>query len=107
MSDKVDDETWSDPSKTFIEPCCGNGQFVCYIIWNRLQHGIDWKTALDTLYALDLMEDNIIECHDRIIKMLTLLCEDFNEDIAKDIMNRNIVCHDFFTWDFENWRPED
>ena len=20
-------------------------------------------------------------------------------------MLRNLVCHDFFTWDFEHWRP--
>ena len=30
---------------------------------------------------------------------------DYDEDEAMDIMLRNLVCHDFFTWDFEHWRP--
>ena len=41
MGDKISEEDWSNPNKTFCEPCFGNGQFVIYIIWNRLQHGID------------------------------------------------------------------
>ena len=49
MCDKISERDWSNPNKTFCEPCFGNGQFVIYIIWNRLQHGIDWKTALRTL----------------------------------------------------------
>ena len=27
-----------------------------------------------------------------------------DERIAMDIMLRNLVCHDFFTWNFEEWR---
>ena len=27
------------------------------------------------------------------------------KDITMDIMLRNLVCHDFFTWNFEEWRP--
>ena len=104
MCDKVSEEDWADPDKTFCEPCFGNGQFVIYIIWNRLQHGIDWKTALETLYGVELMQDNVAECKDRICEMLTNICEDFNEDEARLIMDSQLVCHDFFTGDFENWR---
>ena len=104
MCDKVSEADWTDPTKLFCEPCFGNGQFVIYIIWNRLQHGIDWKTALETLYGVELMEDNVAECKDRICEMLTNICEDFNEDEARLIMDSQLVCHDFFTWDFENWR---
>ena len=48
MCDKIPEEDWSNPYKTFCDPSFGHGQFVIYIIWNRLQHGIDWKTALET-----------------------------------------------------------
>ena len=30
---------------------------------------------------------------------------DYDEDVAMDIMLHNLVCHDFFTWNFEEWRP--
>ena len=36
MCDKISDEDWSDPSKTFLEPCAGNFQVGCYIIYNRI-----------------------------------------------------------------------
>lgn len=105
MADKISDDDWSDPMKTFCEPCFGNGQFVIYIIWNRLQHGIDWKTALETLYGVELMQDNVYETHGRIIKLLDALGIDFDEDVAMDIMLKNLVCSDFFEWNFEEWRP--
>ena len=105
MCDKIEESDWGDPKKTFCEPSFGNGQFVVYIIWNRLQHGIDWKTALETCYGVELMQDNVYETHGRIIKLFDALGIDYDEDEAMDIMLRNLVCHDFFTWDFEHWRP--
>ena len=105
MCDKIDEADWADPNKTFCEPCFGNGQFVVYIIWNRLQHGIDWKTALETCYGVELMQDNVYETHGRIIKLFDALGIDYDEDVAMDIMLKNLVCSDFFEWDFENWCP--
>ena len=105
MADKIADEDWSDPTKTFLEPSFGSGQFVVYIVWNRIQHGIDWQTALKTLYGVELMFDNVLECHDRVIDLLTKLNIDFDEYTARKIMKKNLVCSDFFKWDFEHWRP--
>lgn len=105
MCDKVPEEDWSNPYKTFVEPCFGNGQFVIYIIWNRIQHGIHWKTALETCYGVELMQDNVYETHGRIIKLFDALDIDYDEDVAMDIMLKNLVCSDFFTWNFEEWRP--
>lgn len=105
MADKIPDEDWSDPDKTFMEPSFGNGQFIIYILYNRIMHGIDWRTALNTLYMTELMQDNIDEGKERIRIMLRELCDDFNESEANDIMDKNIVCTDFFKWDYENWRP--
>lgn len=104
MCDKIPEEDWADSNKTFLEPGFGSGQFVIYIIWNRLQHGIDWKTALESLYGVELMQDNVYECHGRIIKLFDALGIDYDEDIAMDIMLKNLVCSDFFTWNFEEWR---
>ena len=105
MCDKISDEDWQNPSKTFLEPCCGNGNFIIYIIWNRIQHCIDWKTALETLYGVELMQDNVDETKERIIDLLNKLNIEYDKDVAYEIMNRNIVCSDFFKWNFEEWRP--
>ena len=105
MCDKIPDSDWEDPTKTFLESSFGNGQFVVYIVWNRIQHGIDWQTALKTLYGVELMADNVLECHDRVIDLLTKLDIEFDERTARKIMKKNLVCSDFFKWDFEHWRP--
>ena len=112
MCDKIPESDWLDPSKTFLEPCFGNGQFVIMIIYNRITHGIDWKTALETLYGVELMNDNVGETYQRVLDLLGDLSFyniiDYNEqDIrtALNIMEKNLICHDFFTWNFEEWRP--
>ena len=106
MCDKVSEEDWSDPKKTFCEPTFGNGNIILGILYRRIvEYGIDWKTALETCYGVELVESNVYETHGRIIKLFDALGIDYDEDEAMDIMIRNLVCHDFFTWDFEHWRP--
>ncbi len=104
MADKIPDEDWSDPEKTFLEPSFGDGNFVCYIIWNRIQHGIDWQTALNTLYGLELMEDNVNETKDRVLNLLDQIDITYDENTAREIMDRNLVCADFFKWNFADWK---
>ena len=106
MADKIPESTWADPTKTFCEPCFGSGNFVLYIIWNRVQHGIDWETALRTCYGVELMQDNVIETHSRVFRLLDALNIDYDKDVAMGIMYENLVCSDFFEWDFENWKPK-
>ena len=104
MADKIPDEDWSNPSKTFCDPCFGNGQFIVYIIWNRLQHGIDWYTAVNTCFGVELMQDNVREAHHRVIKLLDALDIYYDEDLVMDTLLKNLVCADFFKWNFDEWR---
>lgn len=104
MSDKIPDSTWQDPTKTFLEPSFGNGQFIVYIVYRRINSGIDWKTALSTLYGVELMQDNVDECKERVLDLLDKMNIDYDKSQAMKIMNKNLVCSDFFEWDFENWR---
>lgn len=105
MADKIPEETWRDPSKNLLEPCFGNGQFLVYMIYKRLISGVDWKTTLETLYGVELMADNVLETKNRIIDLLENMEIDFDEKVAREIMDKNLVCSNFFDWDFENWRP--
>jgi len=106
MCDKVAPEDWADPDKTFCEPAAGNMQFVLMILYRRIhEYNIDWQTALNTLFALELMQDNIDEGRSRIHELLRNISPDYDPKVADEIMDRNIVCNDFFTWNFEEWRP--
>lgn len=105
MCDKIPPETWADPTKTFCEPCFGNGQFLLFILYRRIaEYGIDWKTALQTTYGLELMADNVQEGRDRVHALLRQISPLYAKSEADSIMDHNFVCHDFFTWDFINWR---
>jgi len=85
MLSKIDLKIFADSTKTFLDPSCGDGQFLASVLYRKLQNGIDFETALNTVYGVDLMQDNVELCRER------LLCG--REDL-RDIVERNIVCAD-------------
>ena len=66
MIDSLPEELFSDPTKTFIDPACGDGQFLGEILIKKLEHGIDLNIALDTIYGVDIMRDNVDLCKRRL-----------------------------------------
>lgn len=64
--DKIPLEQFQDPTKTFLDPTCGDGQFLSEVIIKKLENGSTYKQALDTTYGADLMPDNCIECIRRL-----------------------------------------
>ena len=81
-----DPTAFSDPTKTFIDPTgCGDGQFLGEVLIRKVENGIDFETALSTIYGVDLMQDNVKLCRER------LLCG--REDL-RHIVEQNIVCAD-------------
>ena len=76
---------FSDPTKTVIDPGCGDGQFLGEVLIRKVENGIDFEQALSTIYGVDLMQDNIDLCRER------LLCG--REDL-RHIVEQNIVCAD-------------
>lgn len=103
MAEKVSEEVWADPTKTFCEPCFGNGQFLIYIIWKRLNCGIDVKQVFETLYGVELMADNVAETKERIFNLLNTMQVEYNKEEIQQILDEHLVCSDFFEWDFEKW----
>ena len=84
-------DQWQDPTKTFLDPSCGDGQFLSEVLIRKLENGHSFEQALSTIYGVDLMQDNVDLCRER------LLCG--RTDLAH-IVNRNIVCHDALTYDY-------
>lgn len=105
MCDKIPESDWTDSSKTFLEPSFGNGNFIVYIIWKRITSGISWHDALSTLYGVELMADNVQETKERICELLDKMEVKYDKAEVMNIMDKNLVCCDFFEWDFERWCP--
>jgi type I restriction-modification system DNA methylase subunit len=89
--DQLPPEMFEDPSKTFLDPSCGDGQFLGEVLIRKLEHGADFETALSSIYGVDIMSDNVELCRRR------LLCG--REDL-RHVVVRNIVCHDGLTYDY-------
>jgi hypothetical protein len=64
--DQLDQEVFKDPTKTFIDPTCGDGQFLSEVVIRKMSNGSTYEQALSTTYGADLMEDNCIECIKRL-----------------------------------------
>lgn len=109
---KGQDELFSNFEKTFCDPCCGTGNIIRYLLHERLaycQNSNDVYKALETIYGMELMEDNTEECHQKIlcdcIKWSSEHNIELNDETITEIVNHNIVCTDVFKWNFEEWRP--
>lgn len=79
------DEQFSDPTKTFLDPSCGDGQFLSEVLIRKMEAGSTFEQALSTVYGVDIMSDNVALCRDR------LLC---GQEHLREIVERNIVCAD-------------
>jgi hypothetical protein len=83
--DQLPEEVFTDPTKTFLDPTCGDGQFLGEVLIRKIENGSTFEQALSTVYGVDLMPDNVKLCQDR------LLCG--REDL-RHIVEKNIVCAD-------------
>jgi hypothetical protein len=89
--DKIPKKQFTDPAKTFLDNSCGDGQFLGEVLIRKMENGSTFEQALSTIYGVDLMQDNVDLCRER------LLCG--RTDLAH-IVERNIVCHDALTYDY-------
>ena len=89
--DEFPADMFQDPSKTFLDNSCGDGQFLSEVLIRKLENGIPFEQALQTIYGVDLMQDNVDLCRER------LLCG--REDL-RHIVVTNIVCADALTYNY-------
>ena len=102
MLAKIPEETWKNPKKTFLEPTFGSGNMLICMLEKRISSGVKPIDALKTLYGVELMQDNVDLCKERIKSTLRENGVKITKKII-EIIDHNFVCSDFFKWDFENW----
>jgi len=97
MLDKLPQEELLDPTKKVGDIAgCGSGNFLVEVLRRRMEAGVPHKEALKTIYGVDIMRDNVVECKRR----LSLGSEDL--EIWK-ILDHNIICADALDPDHDGW----
>lgn len=122
MLDLIPIEQFKDPLSKWLEPACGNGNFLIEVIRRKLAYrnenepmDIYALKLLSSLYAFDIQQDNVDETINRIIQYLDeVIISDRKEAfkaMALSILYNNIQRDDFlsdlliitvYTWDEHN-----
>lgn len=92
--EEVNPMLFSDPTKIFLDNSCGDGQFLSEVVIRKMEKsGCTLEQSLSTIYGVEFMEDNVIECRKR------LAGPDPTPEIIS-IVTKNIVHHDALTYDY-------
>ena len=99
MCDMLDAENggqaFASIGTTFIDPACGNGNFITEIMRRKLllcKTDADAVRACAAVYGVDIQADNVQECRERIEKQVH---EVFPGAAVMPTLEMNIVCGDF------------
>jgi len=87
MLEQIPIEQFQDPTKTFLDNSCGDGQFLGEVLIRKMEMGSTFEQALSTIYGVDLMIDNVDLCRER------LLCgrEDLRHIVEQNIYQRDAL----------------
>lgn len=84
MLDKVPATSWADPEHIFLDPSCGNGNFLIAVKNRLLSLGLSEKEALRRVRGIDIMHDNVVEACIR-------LGLDYDEE-ASFAVSKTVIC---------------
>lgn len=91
LLDKLDNDVFTNPEKTFLDPTCGDGQILGEVLIRKLENGISHEQALKTIYGADIMPDNIEETKKHLLA---------GHEEYRYIVDKNIVVANALNWDF-------
>jgi len=103
MLDKLPEDQWTDSSKTFIDPACGNGNFLVEVVRRKIESGAQPLHALMTTYGVDIMPDNITECQQRLVRVAYELSGADNIPVTFSLaVRRNIKLGDTLSFEIDD-----
>lgn len=88
---QLPEESFTDPTKTFLDPSCGDGQFLVAVKWAKMFCGQSLEVALSNTFGVELNADNAEVCRKRLL--------DGHEEF-RPIVERNIVVADGLTYHY-------
>ena len=106
-----------DYSKRFLEPACGDGNFLAEILSRKLtsikkkykRSAYDFERfsvfAVSSIYGVDIMQDNVTECRQRLYEIwekeykaiCKKECNDETRAAVRYILDKNILCGNALT----------
>lgn len=95
MCNLIPDDVWKNINSTFLEPACGNGNFLIEIINRKLSYcktEQDVLNAYKSIYGIDIQQDNVNESIERMKDVIPNFVSD---DVRKKIdfvLSHNIIC---------------
>ena len=93
-------DLFSDKTKKLLDNACGDGQFLTEIVIRKMtKSGCTLVEALSVTFGVDLMKDNVILCRQRLGGINP------TQEII-DILEKNIVCADALTYDYNFGEPK-
>lgn len=109
---RLPDETFTDFSKSVLDPSCGIGNFLVAILERRLEHcenQDDAVKAMRTLFGVELMADNVEECRNRLYDMIikkfpAILDDEKKHFYLRSIVRNRIQWHDSLDFDYDHWK---
>ena len=110
MLDLVKDEAERIEAR-FLEPACGNGNFLAEVLRRKLntvqkqytENKTDWEyqavIAVSSIYGVDILEDNTVECRARLFTIFdAVYTATFSNNCSEDcrrsvlfLLNTNII----------------
>lgn len=124
MLDLVSEKSYQIET-TFLEPSCGNGNFLIAILKRKLNTIINKYSddkflfevqslvAVSSIYGIDIQKDNIEESRKRLLcTLINIVNNVFKEQPSqgflkgiKFVLKRNLICGDFLTYKLDNGNP--
>lgn len=101
MCDLLPEYVFSNIEKTFLEPACGEGAFLCEVYARKLKYCMNESEglkALNSLFGIDIQADNIVATRKKLVEMYLTeypKANNFAAVVAWGIVGTNIVKDDF------------
>lgn len=98
MCDLIPSDVWENIESTFLEPACGNGNFLAEILERKLircKNAEQGLTALKSIYGIDIQQDNVEESK---LRLFDIFIKHFPKAPATTgieaaaILENNIIC---------------
>lgn len=125
MLDLVKQETERIESR-FLEPACGTGNFLAEILNRKLnvvktrysKSQLEYERysviAVSSIYGVDILEDNVVNCRNRLFDIFNERYESLYKEATKDeckkaikyILKRNIIWGDALTLETVSENPK-